>query len=105
MASERNEILIAIDLHGGITPEMTNRHGWTNRGLPVGELRKLIDEKIVAPRVLTSHPLRVVFQRRATASHAPTLAKIESESRRLGLKEYAEGGFQLTLRPELKGKI
>lgn len=99
----QREILRAIELHGGITPVMTDANGWTFKGNPRPEFNQLIrDYKLVAPRVLTSQPLRVVWQMRATASHAPTLAKIASEVTRLKLKEYAPGGFMLELRKELK---
>ena len=97
------EILRAIYLHGGVTSEMTNRHGWTSHGgLPKPEFAELIERMIVAPRVLTAHPLRVVWQLRNTKSHAATLSRIEKESRRLKLKEHAPGGFRLTLRKELR---
>ncbi len=103
LTSMQTEILRAIELHGGITPEMTERHGWTTRGgMPVQEFTELIDRLIVAPRVLTSQPLRIVWQLRDKGAHKATLAKIEKESRRLKQKEYAPGGFQLTLRKELR---
>ena len=98
----QHEILRAVELHGGITSEMTNRHGWTTHGgLPCAEFRELIDRLILAPRVLTSQPLRVVYQYRDKAKHSATLTRIEKETRRLGLREYAPGGFQLRLRKEL----
>lgn len=108
----QKEILRAIAIHGGITPEMTNRHGWTTHGgLPTSEMNQLIREyRIVAPRVLTSQPLRIVWQFRKDASNKEVLAKIEKEAQRLGMKEYAKdnafhkGGFQLTLRKELGGR-
>jgi hypothetical protein len=56
---------------------------------------------VLAPRVLTSQPLRVVYQYRDKAKNAATLARIEKETRRLGLREYAPGGFQLKVRKEL----
>lgn len=99
----QQEIIRAIELHGGITPIMTDYHGWTFKGNPKPEFNQLIREyRIVAPRVLTSQPLRVVWQFRNTAAHNPTLAKIASEATRLKMKEYAPGGFILELRKELK---
>lgn len=96
--SMQKEIIRAINLHGGITPELTERHGWTTRGgLPTKEFQQLINPyKVVAPRVLTSIPLKIVWQFRNDATKKETLAKIEREARRLGLKEHAVGGFQLT---------
>ncbi len=101
----QREILRALEIHGGITPIMSDANGWTRRGMPVPEMRMLIDTKVISPRVLTSQPLKIVWQLRAKGAHKPTLAKIEQEAKRLRMKEYATGGFRLTLREELKGKI
>lgn len=94
----QREILRAIELHGGITPIMASEHGWLNcHGLPHKEFTQLIHEyRIVAPRVLTSQPLRLVWQLRQNATHKETLTKIEREASRLKMKEFAPGGFQLT---------
>lgn len=100
----QKEILRALQLHGGITQIMAEKHGWCNKwGMPHGEFNQLIREyKVVAPRVLTSQPLRVVWQLRETASDKNILDSIRKEADRLKLKEFAPGGFQLTLRPGLK---
>lgn len=102
----QKEILRAIELHGGITPVTARAHGWlTSHGLPMPEFNQLIREyRIVAPRVLTSQPLRIVWQMRVKHSHKETLAKIEREANRLKMKEFAPGGFQLEVRRELKGR-
>lgn len=97
----QREILRAIELHGGVTSEMTERHGWTRRSIPAPEMWALIERKIVAPRVLTSQPLRVVYQLKAQAFSRQNDARIAKEARRLKLKEYAPGGFALSLRREL----
>lgn len=102
LSAVQREILHAIDLHGGLTQPMANRHGWlTHGGLPIAELLELIDRMIVAPRVLTSQPLTVVWQRREKAQHKATLAQIEMTARGERLKEYAPGGFELRVRPDL----
>ena len=104
----QKEILRAIELHGGIGAEMGSKHGWLTRGgLPVTEFRQLIDPPhmgglyLVAPRVATSQPLKVVWQLRNTATHQATLAKIASEMGRLGYKEHAPGGLELKPRKDL----
>lgn len=103
----QKEILRAIELHGGITPVMTDPNGWTRQGQPLPEFQALIREmRIVAPRVLTSQPLRIVWQFRSEATRKETLAKIASEASRLKMKEYAPGGFQLTTwQQDLANKI
>lgn len=93
---EQRAILDYLHRFGGFTVETAEREGWTWRhGLPRPALRELITRRIVAPRVLTSIPLRVVWQLRDRAHHGPTLAQIEREASRLRLKEYAQGGFRL----------
>ena len=101
-SADEREVLRAVELHGGITEEMTNRHGWTRQGAPLGPLRSLVQKRVIAPRVLTSQPLRIVWQMRTLAHAKHNDAKIQSEASRLRLKEHARGGFQLTLRKELR---
>lgn len=99
----QREILRAIQLHGGITPEITDRNGWTRKGQPTTEFFQLIREhKLVAPRVLTSIPLRIVWQMRDQANHKETLAKIEREACRLNFREWAVGGFRLITRKGIR---
>lgn len=100
----QREILRYIDLHGGLTAPQAAKNGFLNcHGMPLPEFQDLIRKhNIVAPRVLTSQPLRVIWQLRDLHSHKNTLAKIEREAGRQNLKEYAPGGFQLTVRPGLK---
>lgn len=100
----QKEILRAIELHGGITPVTASAHGWiNNHGMPLPEFNQLIREyRIVAPRVLTSQPLRIVWQMRVKHSDTNTLSMIEREANRLKMKEYAPGGFQLKVRPGLR---
>ena len=100
MTPMQQEILRAIELHGGVTSLMTEKNGWTRNGHPTPDMAALVRARIIAPRILTSQPISVVWQLRSTASHKPTLARIEQEARRLGIKEYAPGGFQLTTRWE-----
>jgi len=100
--SHQYEILRAIWHQGGITAATCEEHGFTRKGLPQPALRELINLKIVAPRVLTSQPLRVVFQLRATAFNRNVDMQIAHEARRLRLKEHADGGFSLELRRELR---
>lgn len=98
----QREIFRAITLHGGIDAPMAERFGFTKGGVPCEEMQVLVNDlKIIAPRVLTSMPLRVVWQFRDKATHNETLAKIARQASRLNQREYAKGGFQLTLRPEL----
>ena len=101
----QKEILRAIEMHGGITPVTSDENGWTRRGMPTSEMRVLIDTKVIAPRVLTSHPLRIVWQMYREAVKKETLHKIEKEAKRLRMKEHAPGGFKLDLRKELKGRF
>lgn len=100
----QREILRYISLHGGMTAPQASEKGFLNcHGQPLPEFQALIrTHKMVAPRVLTSQPLRIVWQMRDLHSHGETLAKIERETVRQKLKEYAPGGFQLTVRPELR---
>jgi len=99
----QKEICRAIEMQGGITPVLTDKHGWTNKGLPLPEFNQLISQyKIVAPRVLTSIPLRIVWQFRNEATRKETLGKIAREAEKLKLKEYAEGGFMLNTPAEEK---
>ena len=97
---EQREILRAMELQGGITSILTEKNGWTVNGCPRGDLADLVRRRVVAPRVLTTQPLRVVWQRRTVAGIAANESRIAKEARRLKLKEYAPGGFQLKLRPE-----
>lgn len=99
--NNQKEILRAIQLHGGITDEMTNRHGWTRRGLPLEDLRQLIDYNIVNPQPLSQVPLRVVWRLTQDALNSNVVQKILSEASRLRLKEYAPGGLRLDLRREV----
>lgn len=93
---EQRAILDYLARYGGITVETSEREGWTWRhGLPRPALRELITRRIVAPRVLTSIPLRVVWQLRERARDRATLDQIAREAHRLRLKEYAQGGFRL----------
>lgn len=103
----QREVLRAIELHGGLTADMANRAGFLNcHGMPVPEFQQLIHQyRVVAPRVLTSQPLRIVWQMRVKASDNNTLSMIEREAGRQKLKEYAPGGFRLELRPELRGRL
>lgn len=100
--SQQYEILRAIWHQGGITSATCEAHGFTRKGLPQPALRDLITHKIVAPRVLTSQPLRVVFQMRASAFNRNVDMQIAHEARRLRLKEHADGGFSLELRREIR---
>lgn len=102
----QKEILRAIELHGGITPITAQKYGWLNcHGMPMPEFQELVRvHRVVAPRVLTSQPLRMVWQMREKHSDKNTLAMIEKEANRLKMKEYAPGGFRLDVRPELKGR-
>lgn len=96
LTKDQKQVIRAIELHGGITAEMTSRHGWTNaQGVPVGPLRELIDLRIVAPRILTSYPLKATFELREKARDRETHDKIRREAARLGIKEYAPGGFRI----------
>lgn len=102
----QREILRAMELHGGLTSAFANRQGFLNcHGLPKPEFLELIQKRIVAPRVLTSQPLSIVWQIRDLAAHKETLAKIEKEAISQKIKEYAPGGFKLELRPELRGRF
>lgn len=93
----QKEILRAIEIQGGITQTFAAKNGWVNKfGIPNKEFNVLIhDLRIVAPRVLTSVPLRVVWQMRVKRNDNETLAKIEREASKLNFKEYAPGGFKL----------
>lgn len=103
LTKDEQEVLRAIDLHGGITAKLATRHGWVNEhGAVLGPLRSLTDKRIVAPRVLTSVPLNVVWQRRETAAHTATLSQIKQTADKQGIKEYAPGGFELKLRKDYK---
>jgi hypothetical protein len=99
---EQKEILRAIELQGGITSALTEKNGWTVFGCPRPELADLVRRRIVAPRVLTAQPLRVVWQLRTLAGVAHNEARIASEASRLKLRDYAPGGFRLELRRELR---
>jgi len=93
---EQRAILDYLARYGGVTVDRTEREGWTWRhGLPRRALRELIARRIVAPRVLTSQPLRVVWQLRERANDRATLEAIHAEAQRWRLREYAPGGFQL----------
>lgn len=104
---EQREIMRAIELQGSIRPPQAQKNGWTHAhqsGLPKEALRNLIARKIVAPRVETSQPLKMLWQLRSEADRPDVLAKIAAEASRLKVKEYAEGGYKLELRRELRGK-
>lgn len=93
---EERRILDYLERYGGVTVDRTEREGWTWRhGLPRAPLRRLIQLRIVAPRVLTSQPLRVVWQLREKAHDRATLEAIHAEAQRWRLREYAPGGFRL----------
>lgn len=100
--TDEKNVLRALELHGGITAAVASRHGWlSEHGVPVGPLRSLTDKRVVAPRVLTSYPLTVVWQLRKDHSTAHVLSQIERETRRQNIKEYAAGGFQLHTRKDI----
>lgn len=99
---EQREILRAIQLQGGITSILTERAGWTVNGCPRPELAELVRRRVVAPRVLTAQPLRVVWQLRTLAGVAHNESRIASEASRLKLREHAPGGFRLDLRKGIK---
>ncbi len=102
---EQRDILRAIQLQGSIRPDMAVRCGWTwphQSGLPKEALRNLIERKIVAPRIETSQPLKMLWQLRDLGDDPATLARIAAEARKLKVKEYAEGGYKLELRRELR---
>lgn len=91
------EIIKAIELLGGITSDISEKYGWTTRGgLPTAQFQQLIREyRIVAPRVLTSIPLRVIWQFRETHKNVNNNILIEKTINRAKIKEYAKGGFKL----------
>lgn len=92
----QKEIVRACQIQGGLTGAQADKNGWTVRGMPTGPMQELVRvHRILAPRVLTSQPLRIVWQMRELKTDKETLAKIEKEANRLGYKEYALGGFRL----------
>lgn len=102
--TKQHEILRAIQLHGGITQQTTEREGFTSRGLPCAEMRELIMKRIVAPRILTSVPLTVVWQLKQTVFNRQIDDMILREASRLKIKEFAQDreGLRLDVRKELK---
>ena len=95
LSTDERELITYISRYGGLLAPDAERHGWTVRGLPTAPLRALIARRIVAPRVLTSQPLRVVWQLRATWRSPETLTHLSSQLGRAGVREYAPGGLHL----------
>lgn len=91
----QREILAACGKDGGITAITAEKNGWTHRSMPTPDMRELINRRIIAPRVLTSQPLRIVWQLRDTAKDKNTLHRIEQLASKFKMKEYAPGGFKL----------
>jgi hypothetical protein len=77
------EIVAFLQRFGACDSERAEREGWTQRGLPGEALRSLIARRIVAPRVLTSYPLRVVWELRRTAHTPEQRAAVERLRRQL----------------------
>src|SRR5690606_42096724 len=89
---EQRAILDYLHRFGGFTVETAEREGWTWRhGLPRAALPELITRRIVAPRVLTSIPLRVASQLRERARDRATLAQIAWEAHRPRLQAHSPG--------------
>lgn len=100
--SMQHEILRALWHAGGIDATMAEKRGFTIRGQPTREMREMIAKKIIAPRVMTSVPLTLIWQLRSTAHDRHNDQKIANEAARLKIREYAPGGFQLLLRKVLR---
>lgn len=90
---EERQILRYIELQGAVTGEIAERNGWTHRGLPQPPLARLVERGIVAPRCLTSWPVRISWELRAATRDPQTLDRIRREASRLRLRDYAPGGL------------
>lgn len=87
MKSEQRTIVDYLKRFGACDAVRAETEGWTRRGLPAEPLRALINARVVAPRVLTSYPLRVMWELKATAH---TKQQAEARQRlREKLREFA----------------
>jgi len=95
---DERKILQYLDRFGALPQARAEREGWTIGGLPTEPLRNLIRLRIVAPRVLTSYPLRCSWELRHganTPERAAARAKMQEE---YGLREYV-GSLSFVGRP------
>lgn len=91
---EKEAIVDYIAARGGLLSEEATKHGWAKNGLPLAALRELITERIVAPRVLTSIPLRVVWQLRQDHRAPAVLERLGRLCAEFKIKDGA-GGLKL----------